>query len=188
MIKQKILLIIILCVVVSSCSYKSSTRQEFTYVLLEEYQYQEANIQPGTEVELLAFSGGKKESEGNVLYYQFIVLEKGTKDTFRILTPFISVDMEAGVESKTYATPLQYDPAKGITSAFYEPMDSSSNLLLQLETLVKDGEVDKSVDVQSLMGRVDKRQVVVINKSLAEFSNPGYRTAIGILNFKVIPW
>lgn len=188
MIKQKTLLIISLCVIVGSCSLKRSTKQEFTYVLLEEYHYQEANIQPGTEVELLAFSGGKKESEGSVLYYQFIVLEKGTKDTLRILTPFISVDREAGVEIKTYATPLQYDPTKGITSAFYEPMDSSSNLLLQLENLVKDGEVDKSVDVQSLMGHVDKKQLVVINESLTEFSNPGYRTAIGILNFKEIPW
>jgi hypothetical protein len=160
----------------------------YDYVPLEEYKYSKANIQAETEVELLAFSGGKESGEKSVYYYQFMVRDKSTGDTLRILTPLISVDQSAGVDNKTYTTPLQYDVAKGITNAFYEPMDSSQNLLLQTESLDKLGKNDSSVNIEALMSKIDKPQFVVVNKSMDVFENPNYRTAIGVLNFKKIPW
>jgi hypothetical protein len=187
--KRKIALSVLLFIeVFSGCNLKSHPEQEYMYIPLEEYKYNAASIQPGTEVELLAFSGGKENDKENIYYYQFIVLNKTNMDTLRILTPLISIDESAGVENKTYTTPLQYDPEKGITNAFFEPKDSSQNLLLQIESLVKDDKKGNSVDVESLMKKVDKKQFVVVNKSMSEFENPHYHTVIGILNFKKMPW
>jgi hypothetical protein len=171
----------------SSCRAK----QEFEYVPLEEYTYEKANIQPGTEVELLAFSGGRRNDKEDVYYYQFIVVSKETGDTLRILTPLISIDDLTGTANKTYTTPLQYNPEKGITNAFYEPKDSSQNLLLQTEELAdlaKTNMPDSSLDIGTLMNTLNKNQLVVVNKSIRIFQNPRYPTAIGTLNFKQIPW
>jgi hypothetical protein len=162
--------------------------QTYQYLPLEEYKYSQASIQPGTEVELLAFSGGKEGDENSVFYYQFLVVDKTAGDTLRILTPLISIDESAGLDNKTYTTPLQYNPNKGVKNAFYELVDSTQNLALQVESLIKDNKNDSSVDINSLMTKVDKKQFVVINKSMPEFENPNYRTAIGVLNFKRIPW
>jgi hypothetical protein len=110
-----------------------------------------------------------------------------TGDTLRILTPLISVDESAGLDNKTYTTPLQYNPKKGITNAFYEPIDSAQNLLLKVESVIKHDK-DDSIELNSLMSKVDKRQFVVINKNLSELENAHFRTVIGVLNFKGIPW
>jgi hypothetical protein len=177
-----------LIVILDGCDLKGHPSQTYDYLPLEEYRYTPANIQPGTEVQLLAFSGGKEADKKDLYYYQFIVLDRNTGDTLRILAPLISVDKSAGVDDKTFTTPLQYNPEKGITNAFYELMDSTQNLVLQVDALIKDDNNDSSVDINSLMSKVDKKQFVVINKSMSEFENPNYRTAIGVLNFKRIPW
>jgi hypothetical protein len=179
----------VLFVILSSISCNSSEKyNDFVYIPLEEYKYEQAIIQPGTELELLAFSGGKKEFGEEIYYYQFLVLDKSTGDTLRIMTPLISVDETAGSETKTHTTPFQYDPEKRITTAYYEPMDSSKNLLLNASNLIKNGEVDSTADLSRLMTQIDKKQFVVVNKSMPEFVNPRFRSAIGILNFKEIPW
>ena len=180
--------VIVLIETLDGCNSRGRPNQTYEYLPLEEYRYAQASIQPGTEVELLAFSGGKEADEKGLYYYQFIVLDKNKGDTLRILTPLISVDESAGLDNKTFTTPLQYNPEKGVTNAFYEPMDSAQNLALQVDALIKDNKNDSSVDINSLMSKVDKKQFVVINKSMSEFENPNYRTAIGVLNFKKIPW
>ena len=181
------LFIVILVAGFGSCKLNNRAFQTYEYMPLEQYEYKQAGIQPGTEVELLAFSGGKEGDENSVYYYQFIVLDKANGDTLRILTPLISVE-EPDLPNKTYTTPLLYDPEKGITNAFYERMDSTQNLLLQVEKFTKSGGSLDSVDINSMMKMVDKKQFVVINKSMPEFENPNYRTAIGVLNFKGMPW
>ena len=168
--------------------FEKKFHQVYEYVPLKEYKYSEANIQPGAEVQLIAFSGGKPDDKENVYYYQFIVINLSTGDTLRILTPLISIDPSAGVETKTYTTPLQFDPAKGITNAFYEVQDSSQNLFLQTDKMLNGDKVDTSFDVQLLMDHINENQLVVVNKSLSMFENPTYKTAVGILNFKKIPW
>lgn len=205
---MKNVIILISCIIViglfSSC--KSNKLQDFEYIPLAEYEHETNTIAPGTELELLAFSGGKKEEEGTVFYYQFLVLDKTTNDTLRILTPLISVDNDgaSGEASKipvirvdntngiganvTYTTPMLYDPAKRITTAYFQIKDSSQNLILQTEDLVAKAENPADIDIKKLMDTMDKKELVVVNKDMEEFSSKKYRAVVGILNFKRQPW
>jgi hypothetical protein len=188
-IKISLLLLIVAGLIVQCNSLRHRPEQEYVYVPLKDYKYDPASIQPGTEVKLLAFSGGKQtETDGDVYYYQFIVLNESTGDTLRILTPFISVDESAEGKNKTYTKPWQFDPAKGITEAFYELCDSSSKLLLQTNLLIETNRLDTSADFQSLVNNTRLNEFVVVNKSMGIFEDPAYKTAIGILNFKKMPW
>jgi hypothetical protein len=166
-------------------------KQAFEYVLLEQYQFEPATIRPGTEVKLLAFSGGRRNDKLFIYYYQFIVRDKETGDTLRILAPLISIDESTGLENKIYTTPLQYSIEKGITDAFYEPKDSTHNLALQTEEweeLAKTSTGDSAYTLERPLYQITRTQLVVVNKSFPMFENRHYKSAIGILNFKEMPW
>jgi hypothetical protein len=184
---KKITRLLILTSVILTSFASCKPKQSFLYIPLEKYKYMEAKIQPGRELELLAFSGGKKSDEESLYYYQFLVLDKATKDTLRIFTPIISFESSEGTTDKTYTTPLQYDPGKGITTAFYEPKDSTVNFALQAESL-KNYKSGDAIDLNSLMGSINKKQFVVINRSMPEFDDPHYQAVIGVLHFKDQPW
>ena len=47
---------------------QSKKESQLEYKPLSDFKYTPANITPGSEIELLAFSGGK-ESDGNTIYY-----------------------------------------------------------------------------------------------------------------------
>ncbi len=178
----------LLCILYS-CNFWSRKEQFFTYTPLGQYQYTEADIQAGTELQLLAFSGGVESDEDNQYYYQFIVYDKAKGDTLRVLCPLISIaESVNGLDNKTYTSPLQYDLKKRVMQAFYEPMDSTHNLLLQTEKVVEMTEGNAPADFESLMKKVDKKRFVVSCKDYPELDNPAYRTAIGILNFKEMSW
>lgn len=166
----------------------AASRQEYSYIPLQDYVYTPITIAMGTELQLLAFSGGKESDKDNTYYYQFLTLNKSTGDTVRILAPLICVDSETPGISKTYTTPLQFDPEKGITTAYFQPKDSSQNLLMQVNSLVKDGKADTAVNIKALMEGITANEKVVINKSMPEFQNPVYPATVGILYFKEMPW
>ena len=185
---KTIILVIVLVNPLIGCLFPDSKpKQEYEYIPMKQYKYKKAIIEPGTEVQLLAFSGGKENDKEHIYYYQFIVLNKSTGDTLSILTPLISIDVEAGAETKTYSTPLQYDLSKGVTTAFYELKDSSLNLTLQVNSLVSEQGFDTSTNLKPYMDNMLLNEFVVWNRTLPIF-NRNYKTAIGTLNFKKIPW
>jgi hypothetical protein len=60
---KKIYTTVIHCALIEgldSCKVKGRIDQAYEYLPLEKYKYRKASIQPGTEVELLAFPEGKK--------------------------------------------------------------------------------------------------------------------------------
>ena len=158
------------------------------YQALTDYHYVPASIAPGTEIELLAFSGGKKSDENNLYYYQFIGIDKSNGDTIRILTPVISIVDETGVDNKIYTTPLQFNPDKGITTASFElpPSDTMLNLINQSETTPNE-EISPGKILSILDNKTKQKEYVVINESIDLFRK-NYKAAIGVLNFKQVPW
>jgi len=187
---KKITVAVLIALII--CSFPGCrSRQEFEFVPLKEYQYEQADIQPGTEVKLIAFSGGKSDDEKNAYYYQFIVRNKTTGDTVRILAPLISFDETSGSANKIYTTPLQYSLEKGITDASFQLKDSSHNLLLnteRLEELAKSDNMDSSIAFGTLTNEINKNELVVVNRSISLFKDARFKTAIGILHFKEMTW
>jgi hypothetical protein len=159
----------------------------FKYVDLRNFKYKSAFIKPGTEVEILANLGGRESVGDTVYYYQFIVLDKKTGDTIRILCPDITVE-DAAIENKTSITPLMYNPEKGIITAFFEPIDSAATLLLNGNNLKKLTESINSVDVNHLLDSKNAINIVVLDKDDSEQRIFQFGTVIGKLNFKKIPW
>lgn len=155
---------------------------------LKEFNYTPAHIAPGNEIELLAFSGGEESKENTIYYYQFIGIDKSTGDTVRIISSLISIDKSAGVDYKTYTTPLQFDPGKGITTAEFEPADSSQQITAELNALATSNQgLPEEKVKQILQGKSNKKELLVINKSIDLFQRD-YKAAIGVLNFKETPW
>jgi len=175
----------------TQCISPAAQELFFDYVPLQKYAYSKADILPETKVRLLAFSGGPENDKETVYYYQFIVVEESKNDTFRILTPLISVDKEAGLEADTYGPPLQYDPAKGVTEAIFRPQTDAVNLLLQtdaIEALAKTQNADVMKEIKALEDSIQLKQSVVINRRIDLFTNSNFKTAVGILHFKQMPW
>ena len=159
--------------------------EEVDHVPLSEYNYSKAIIEKGTELRLLAFGGSNQNDEKNIYYSQFLTLNEKTGDTLMILVPLISIESneEAG---KTHMNVHEFDPNKEITVAYYYPTDENTNLLLQSSSLTRDGEVDTTVTVQSLMDKIHLNQIVVVNKEMPEFERK-FKTAEGVLHFKQSP-
>lgn len=168
-----------------SCTHTSNNKiaQDYEYIPLEKYSFEKADIKPGTRLKLLAFSGGNANDKEHTYYYQFIALDETTGDTLRILTPLISFDSPDA--PNTFTTPLQFDAAKGITSATYELYDSS-NIAMQLMSIPAN-EPDSAI-TSALNKERKSVEYVVSNKSYYFFENPHYKTAIGVLHFNEVPW
>ena len=189
----KIIPTVLLSLVFIACNNAPKTKAvngtgEFKYVPLADLKYKPADITPGTEVEILANLDGPKDNADTVFYYQFIVLNKNNGDTVRILCPEITVDEEAGVEGKTSTTPLLFDMSKGITTAFFELIDSSKSLLLNGENMDKLVSTTDSATINHLFSPSNAIKIVVLDKNDSNDRIFRFKTAVGILNFKKIPW
>ena len=189
----KIIPAVLLSLVFIACNNTTNTKAvngtgEFKYVPLADLKYKPADITPGTEVEILANLDGPKDNADTVFYYQFIVLNKNNGDTVRILCPEITVDEEAGVEGKTSTTPLLFDMSKGITTAFFELIDSSKSLLLNGENMDKLVSTTDSATINHLLSPSNAIKIVVLDKNDSNDRIFRFKTAVGILNFKKIPW
>jgi len=162
--------------------------EDFKYVPLEDFKYKPADISPGTEVEILANLDGPKNSGDTVFYYQFIVLNKNNGDTVRILCPEITVDEDAGIEGKTSTTPLLFDISKGVTTAFFELIDSSKSLLLNGDNMERLATTNDSATIDHLLSPSNAIKIVVLDKNDSEDRIFRFKTIVGVLNFKKIPW
>ena len=186
------LLLFIMAGLAITCNTHSPEKQatlasdDFAIVPLNEFKYEPALIKPGTEVEILASLSGLENSGDTVFYYQFIVINKGSGDTIRILTPEITVEDE-GV-NKTSTSPASFNFSKGVTTATYELIDSTKSLLLNGNNLDKMTANDDSVDITHLLDNKNVKAFVVEDKHASARANTMFKTAIGILNFKKIPW
>lgn len=171
-----VILITFIITAITNCNSNNAS-QTYEYIPLKEYRFDSADIQPGNEVRILAFSGGAQSSNDTVYYYQFIVFDHRSRDTLRILTPLISFD-STSAEDKMYAIPFIFDEKKKVSDAFYELMGNNEDWIL--ETAVR--------NVENKTDTADLTELVVINKNNAVFKNPKYKTATGVLNFKKRPW
>lgn len=72
----------------------AKTEPDFEYVNFADFKYTQANINPGEEISLLSYSGGKNCDPKTIYYEQFIGVVKSTGDTVRILTPCQTYDVE----------------------------------------------------------------------------------------------
>ena len=194
---QKLILLpglIILGILFTACDNSkikkemSEAESEYKYIPLNELKYEAATIAEGAEVEILANLGGKKNSGDTVYYYQFIVRNKISGDTIRILCPEITIDESAGIDNKTSTTPLLFNPEKGINTAFFEPIDSTKSLLLNGENMKGLTESNDSIDINHLLDPANTINMVVLDKNDSPERVFRFKTAVGVLNFKKIPW
>lgn len=186
------IIIILGCILIFTaigCS-NSGTKHEhsYEYVPLSEYKIDSANIKPDAEVRIIGFSGGDNSEKDHVNYFQFLVIEKESGDTVRILAPLILIAKEAGVENDTYTPPSQFDSSKGIFDAVYVLKDSTQNMMVNVASSPMENEKDIEAIRDKLSNTVHGKEFVVVNKSIPDFENPAYKTAIGILKFKKTPW
>ena len=169
----------------TGCS-NSATEHKYEYVPLSEYKMEPADIKPDAEVRIIGFSGGDKSENGHVNYFQFIVIDKGSGDTVRILAPLISTK-DADVEHDTYTTPSLFDASKGIFDAVYVLKDSIQNMAVNIASSPPEGG-DIEAMKKNLTNTVNGKEFVVVVKDVPNFENPAYKTAIGILKFRKTPW
>ena len=193
MIQKNIPILLLLSLVFIACNNTTKTEAvnvtgEFKYVPLADLKYKPADISTGTEVEILANLDGPKDNGDTVYYYQFIVLNKTNGDTVRILCPEITVDEEAGIDGKTSTSPLLYDMSKGITTASFELIDSSKSLLLNGENMDKMINTNDSATINHLLSPSNAIKIVVFDKNDSDKRIFRFKTAVGVLNFKKIPW
>jgi hypothetical protein len=177
-------LLVALVVLLMNCQSKKENQLE--YKPLKDFNYTPANIARGSEIELLAFSGGQQSDENTIYYCQFIGIDKSTGDTVKIISSLISVE-EPG-ENKTYTTPMQFDPHKGITTAEFEPSDSAQQLAVEFNAAASSEKQLTEEQIKQIMeGKSNRKELVAINKDIDLFQRD-YKAAIGVLNFKKMPW
>lgn len=80
------------------------TGNDFEYVSLNEYKFSFANIEDGTKIWLLSFSGDKMNTEDKIFYGQFIGINKSNGDTIRILAEasFQQYDVNKPLKNATF--------------------------------------------------------------------------------------
>lgn len=82
---MKIIFSIFFALLITNNCYSQLT-SGFSYLLLNDYNYSQAQLKEGTEVEILSFSDGDACQQNKIFYKQFIVIDKSTNDTLRILS------------------------------------------------------------------------------------------------------
>ena len=166
------------------CGCSNLTGNDFRFIPLEEYESERVEIGREEVFDLIAFSGGPKDEDDNIYYYQFIGIQKSTGDTVKILAPFISTPGDTD-KNHIHTTPLQYNPDKRITSATLRPLDSTHTFLLQHDYLEKMRKNNEGID-PSVFTTITQKQIVVVN-NVGLFRNR-YPAAVGILHFDGVPW
>jgi hypothetical protein len=167
---------------------QSSERETRRYVALQDITYQPAEIEAGTKVEILAYLGGRDNAGDTIYYYPFIVINQNTLDTNVIFCPEITIDKEAGVEGKTSASPLLVNLEKGVTTAFFEPLDKLKMLPMSDDNLDKLMANPDSANITAFLNPQDLVHIVVLDKKDLENKMFRFKVAVGKLNFKQIPW
>jgi hypothetical protein len=164
-------------------------KQSFDYVPLSRFAIDSNAIAPGSAVQIIAYSGGKESKKNNINYFQFIVVNKKSGDTVRVLTALINVPGES--DKGTYTSPIMFDRDKGVFEATFEPKDSTQNLMINLSAVAdeKDSNLEAMKQViTETSNTAPADEWVVVNKSVHIFENTNYKTTIGTLKFSSVPW
>ena len=167
---------------------QSSEDEGRRYVALKDITYQPAQITPGTKVKILAYLGGRKNVGDTVYYYPFVVINQNTLDTMVILCPEITIDKEAGAEGKTSTSPLLINMEKGVTTAIFEPVDTSKIIPWSDDNLHKLETNTDSANLENFLNPQHIIHIVVLDKKDTENRMFRFKMAVGKLNFKKIPW
>jgi hypothetical protein len=177
----------------SFCQCKSKADfdgQEVEFKPLNETSFVMDSIPGGTLLNLIAYSGGRKNTKDDIYYFQFIGVNKQNDDTIRILSTIISVPDEKNPANKIYSPTSQYNPEKRILSAIYYPQDSSHRTAINLSGVtayVDNRDTNIARILSTLENAGKKNEFVVINKSIDIFQR-NYKTVFGVLHFDEIPW
>jgi hypothetical protein len=176
-----------LVILLIACSNK---RQTIEYVPFDQYKFEQAEIEPGTAVKLLAYSGGKPSELDGIYYSQFIAVNETTGDTIRLLSTLVSVPGDATTSGKVYSPTHMFDGTKQITEAVFYPQDSSHQMPIKMLAVTKSenetSETSKLLE-DVMKDKISSKEFVVVNKSLEIFDNK-YKTAVAVLHFEQIHW
>lgn len=153
-----------------------------------EFEYTPTTVKAGTPIDLIAFSGGKANKEGEVYYYQFIGIDVNIGDTLRILSTLMSIKSDNDTINKIHIPVSEYDGAKAVTSAVFYLQDNTHDLSINLSVAGLSGDTAELGKIKSIVQRgTRKREYVVINNSIDIFAN-NYKTAFGVLHFNEKPF
>lgn len=158
----------------------------FRYVALQDFSYEQAFIKPGTEVEVLASMGGRDHTGDTVFYNQFIILNKQTGDTIRLLCPEITVQLP-GTDNTSTAT-SSYNMDAGVTRAWYKAVDSSKSQLLNAANMPKLMTSTDTALVNHLLNGANAKNFVVLDERVDAGHPVRFKTAVGVLHFTERPW
>lgn len=164
---------------------QSSPEQRLEYLPLNIAALSPDTLAENTPLRIIGFSGGRQQRDGKLYYYEFLTVNQEA-DTIRVITPAITVP-GTGDSDVTHTSPLQYDSQKNISAAYFRTLDSSAGRILQLLTL-PEGDMLQIEKARPLIEGDIQEKILVSNPSLPSFNQPHYKTVIGVLHFKEIPW
>ncbi len=180
------------CLILSSVLFLLSiscrtVTDDFEYVPLESFRYEKAEIEAGTGVRLLAFSGGIKNGNDKVHYSQLLCVTENTGDTIIILSPMVSYNQSDTDSSKIYSPIFTFNPPADMLTASYHPLDSMRlGMLIHAEgySANKDGTLQ---EVEEKLKKGVVQHMVIVNKKMPEFAGARYPAVVGVLHFKKSP-
>jgi hypothetical protein len=188
--RTSLLLSLTFLVLFTSCGQQhkdGSFSTHYTHQPLKEFQDTVTEIPTGTEINILAYSGGDVETKKDVLNYcQFIVINKTTEDTLRILAAVINVE-DPGSEGKPALSPSTiYDFDKGIRDATFKiPTDDDKMIIKMMPGL--QGAATDPKQLNSDLNSTAIKEFVMLPDGVPFFARH-YKTVLGILSFKQQPW
>ena len=182
-------LLITLFLLTACMGGSNKAEQSYEYIPLSKFTIDSNAIASGSAIQILAYSGGEESKKEKINYFQFIVVNKRSGDTVRVLTAIINVPGES--DKGTYTSPILFDGDKGVFEATFELKDSTQNMVTNLSALL--GEKDHDMEamkkiVADTSNNASGEEWVVVNKSIPIFENSKYKTTIGILKFSSVPW
>jgi hypothetical protein len=165
-----------------------SLADDYTIVPMTQYKFEPSGIKAGSQVSIFAFTGGKTNKDNRRYYSQFLVVDKATGDTTRILAALISIDSVPGSEAETYTTPGMFDGQKRVLDATFEEPNDKQRLMLNFTASSQaDGSPDLNKVNAEITDTTGKDEYVLINKNAGIFTGK-YKTAKGVLRFRDQPW
>ena len=176
-----LLTLITLAFLFANCKPGNGNTADSYFVPLKDVPFNISTIDSGTQIKLIAFSGGSESNKEAVYYPQFIgVTNEGY--TIRVFTPLISTG-----PTNTYTTPFLFDHKKGVDLATIQPKDSSTDVSINLYTHTKELNGDAS-ELGKLLKKSDAPEMAVMIKGVSLFESKSYKTVIGVLHFDEVPW
>jgi hypothetical protein len=107
----KLISFLALIIIISSCG------NDFVERDITEYNLQQEALPDGSMVELLYTSGGPDLNKELEYYYQYIVIEKQSGDTFRVLAPYV-FGVDGSENNLQYTSITSKDKGKMLTSLY----------------------------------------------------------------------